>query len=392
MILTQDQLALENSLRRILPAGVVSCWIPDGYDKAKDIIGGNHGRCFGTHPNVPVIAPPIDQISACDAIPGWTTFEGSLSIDTDDKKEGTGSLKNTIASPEVNAKYYTLFTPADTLDWSDKENILFWLYCDRASTEFSELIFLISDTSEKSRYWRLTFSAGWTAFKLLLSTGYYETTPPPNFALTDKFYVRFKAKDDTPFYLKIDDVRVTGKPSVINPSVGWHFGGDDYVQFDSPIVGTDPYSCFAWVNLLEYPASQYTRLIGNYNAQYRGFTIYPRREAHLNPGAISLQVGRLSDTSATTATTTKGLKLYKWHLIGGVYNGVRPIAVIDDEYKLGSAYSPIEAEVNNVTVGGISARGLNGFVALPGIVKGAWSQQQFENFRLATKGLFAPRG
>ncbi len=55
MILTQSQLALENSLRRIMPAGVVSLWIPDGYNRAKDIIRGNHGQCFGTHPNVPVL-------------------------------------------------------------------------------------------------------------------------------------------------------------------------------------------------------------------------------------------------------------------------------------------------------------------------------------------------
>lgn len=55
MILTQSQIELENSLRRILPAGVVSCWIPDGYNRAKDIIGNNHGQCDGTHPNVPVL-------------------------------------------------------------------------------------------------------------------------------------------------------------------------------------------------------------------------------------------------------------------------------------------------------------------------------------------------
>lgn len=60
MILTQSQLALENSLRRILPADVVSCWIPDGYGGAKDVIGSNHGTCFGTHPNVPVLPSLIN--------------------------------------------------------------------------------------------------------------------------------------------------------------------------------------------------------------------------------------------------------------------------------------------------------------------------------------------
>lgn len=56
MILTHNQLALENSLRRILPPSIVSCWVPDGYNKAKDVIRGNHGDCFGTHPNVSVLS------------------------------------------------------------------------------------------------------------------------------------------------------------------------------------------------------------------------------------------------------------------------------------------------------------------------------------------------
>lgn len=60
MILTHNQLALENSLRRILPAGVVSCWIPDGQNRAKDIIRCNHGQCHGTHPNVLVLPSLID--------------------------------------------------------------------------------------------------------------------------------------------------------------------------------------------------------------------------------------------------------------------------------------------------------------------------------------------
>lgn len=34
---------------------MVSLWIPSGQNRAIDIIRSNHGQCFGTHPNVPVL-------------------------------------------------------------------------------------------------------------------------------------------------------------------------------------------------------------------------------------------------------------------------------------------------------------------------------------------------
>lgn len=87
MILTQDQLALENSLRRILPADIVSLWIPDGYNRTKDIIRSNHGQCYGTHPNVPVlpnlINPSIGWVFGGDdyvSIPSMTISRNSGAI------------------------------------------------------------------------------------------------------------------------------------------------------------------------------------------------------------------------------------------------------------------------------------------------------------------------
>jgi len=149
----------------------------------------------------------LNLISACDATTDWSGT--ALSIDTDDKKEGTGSLKDTVAEPVVDVSYVTQYNPGGTWDWSAKKHILFWLKSDRAITAFKYARVRIYDTLGNSRYWSLTFSAGeWTAFKFLLSTGDWESGTPPNLALINKVYIYFNAKDTTPFYKKIDHVRV----------------------------------------------------------------------------------------------------------------------------------------------------------------------------------------
>jgi len=71
-----------------------------------------------------------DSISDCDADDDWSSVGipppgGILSIDTDDKKEGTGSLKDTSPDPAVIATSYTTrYDPALSWDWSAKKHIL----------------------------------------------------------------------------------------------------------------------------------------------------------------------------------------------------------------------------------------------------------------------------
>jgi len=148
----------------------------------------------------------VDPISACDATTDW---EGTdLSIDTEDKKEGTGSLKDTIANPVIDTTYYTTYDSTGLWDWSDKKHLLLWLKSDRANTAFTSARLVVWEGANY-RYWFLTFLAGeWTAFKFLLSTGDGESGTPPNFALIDYISIQFKAADTTPFYKKIDDIRV----------------------------------------------------------------------------------------------------------------------------------------------------------------------------------------
>ena len=145
-------------------------------------------------------------ISNCDATTDWTGT--ALAIDTTDKKEGTGSLKDTVATPVIPTEYRTYYNPAGTWDWSDKKHILLWLKSDRASTAFTYTLLRIWEGANWRR-WDFTFSAGeWTAVKKLLSTGTTSATPP-NLALIDEVEVYFTAKDEIAFYKKIDNVWVS---------------------------------------------------------------------------------------------------------------------------------------------------------------------------------------
>jgi len=148
-----------------------------------------------------------DSISACDADDDW--LGTALSIDTDDRKEGTGSLKDTVAAPVVIADWYlTIYNPAGTWDWSARKHILFWLKCDRPNIAFTTARLQVEDSDGDYRIWNLTFSANtWTAFKLLLSDG-DGVFGTPDLTIINRIFFAFRALDTIPFYKKIDNVRV----------------------------------------------------------------------------------------------------------------------------------------------------------------------------------------
>jgi len=181
-------------------------------------------------------------ISTCDATDDWTGAD--LSIDTDDKKEGTGSLKDTVVAPVVDTSYNTIYNPDGTWDLSVKKHMLFWLISDRASSAFTICILVLYDTGGNWRYWNLTFAAGeWTAQKKLLSTGDEESGTPPDLALIDNVEVRFKAADITAFYKKIDIVWVSRQSYDMNIPLQTEYayiGADMYVGEARP--GSSPNS------------------------------------------------------------------------------------------------------------------------------------------------------
>lgn len=384
---------MSNFMRSIpITPDMVSLWVPSGLNRAQDLIRGNHGQCYGTHPNVPVISPPIDQINACDATTGWDAPNGSLSIDTSDKKEGTGSLKNIIASPLTNTWYYTRYNETgDSLDWSNKEYFLAWLYCDRASTAFTTPTLRIEDTSANVGYFDLTFSAAtWTAFRFLLPS--VDSGSQPNLALIDNFIFQLRTKDTTAFYLKIDDVRVTGKPSVINPSVGWVFGGDDRIDVLNALsLKSDKGTIAFWAKfpavLSQEPIIQIYDTIGTMTEDY----LLVRR---LSEGTVHLVV---EDDNATKVAlkSTNTVVDGKWHPICVTQDGVAAKIFLDgiEETTTGtnSGYWTNHLTVLNIRIGRSAWQFLDGDIALLSVSNEAWSQAKVDNFILNTKGLFAPR-
>ena len=168
-------------------------------------------RFYFNYGQRPVFNPAPAPVATCDIDDDWVASAGGvLSIDTGDKKMGAGSLKNTVAVPIINTDYLTSYNPAGSWDWFAKEHILFWLKCDRVNTAFTWARFYIYDTLGNWRRWDLTFSAGeWTAVRKLLSTGDLESGVPPNLALINYVRTWFRTADVTPFYEKIDDLRVT---------------------------------------------------------------------------------------------------------------------------------------------------------------------------------------
>jgi len=165
-------------------------------------------RFFFNYGQRPVFKPASAALSTCDAVTGW--FGTSLSIDTGDKKQGGGSLKDYVAGPAGGAWYPTSYNPPGTWDWSAKEYILFWLKSDRANTAFTNTRLYIYDTSSFYRYWNLTFLAGeWKAINKLLSTGDGESGTPPDLTLINSIFITFQANDATPFYKKLDAFVVT---------------------------------------------------------------------------------------------------------------------------------------------------------------------------------------
>jgi len=173
------------------------------------LIEGAFWLYFSTHKDIE-FSTVADQISACDVDDDWAGT--ALSIDTDDKQEGTGSLKDTVAAPTTPTPYSTTYNPTGSWDWVGRKYISFWLKCDRANAAFENPRVYIYDTAGNNRYWDLTFSAGeWTAFEFLLSTGDGESGTPPDLTKIDYVRVRFVTTDNVAFYKKIDDLRVPGR-------------------------------------------------------------------------------------------------------------------------------------------------------------------------------------
>ena len=254
------------------------------------------------------------------------------------------------------------------------------------------LLGMLKDTLENWRYWNLTFSAGeWMAVKKLLSTGDSESVVPPDLALIDLDQIRFQAKDTTPFYKKIDDVRVTAKPSLINTAVGWVFGGDDYVDLgikeSLAFLDSDPWSFSHWMNWAGQDDKENVFYAGNLQLGEQQFLL---RRSNNNRFGFRDRLGTYQIFAEDSSTPYIGY----WTYLTWVADGSGNLSLYINKELFGTLTS-VPTTVRFSGLGKAytdDTYNFKGYIALPSVANKAWSQQQVENFYPATKGLFSPRG
>lgn len=154
--------------------------------------------------NYPVYAYLL--LNNCDALTDWAG--DSLSLDTVDKQEGTGSVKDDVGAPVPAVTYDTIYDPAGTWDLSTYNKIELWLKSDRANTAYTSARLYIYEGANW-RYWDLVFLANtWTGYGKILTSSDGVSGVAPDLTIIDNVQIRFKAADGVAFYKKIDHLCV----------------------------------------------------------------------------------------------------------------------------------------------------------------------------------------
>ena len=125
-------------------------------------------------------------------------------------------------------------------------------------------------------------------------------------------------------------------------------GYNDRIIIPSPLVGANPFTIEACVNISTYESNDRGQMIiGNYRGRYRGFcfTIAPYS------GKPRLYVGRQSDTIQVYATSSIPLELNKWYVLFGIYDGTYARVYIGNELTGEKEFHPIEAETADTWIG-----------------------------------------
>lgn len=180
-------------------------------------------------------------------------------------------------------------------------------------------------------------------------------------------------------------------PNLINPSLGWSFDGtDDYVNCGNPtsLNVKEEFTVGAWVNWQALAAWKVS--IGRMTPGWLtgGYGIF------WNSNNLYFWVNHYTDHDASISFTDTA----KWCFIVGTYNknaGSNEVNIYLNGI-LGTPGTCTEDIVNtnnfHIGCGQTGTNFVNGYIALPFIAKSAWSAQQVNNFYLATRSFFSPRG
>ncbi len=372
---------------------MVSLWLPSGQNRAIDIIRSNHGQCYGTHPNVPVIStfqPPnkltdggLNEWLSATNLTYWTEYkEGTSTINREatEKVEGDYSCRFDVDASNSQVQIYQMNISLTPLK---RRKVIIWYENSVAGKTFQFYIRNIGNNvylkedgtwNVGSYYITLPNSIVWTAYELPF---YVHPDYSSYLMLLSK-----KLAASSSFYLDKMSIEEL-KPSLINPSVGWCFGGDDWIDLGTGVGDyPDNFTLGAWVKSLARNVGIITRRQEDPFNQY-GFGI----KADTGFLCFSCDIG--GGGGATSINDGK------WHFCLASINGSNSQLYLDAVAD-GATFDPniMSSDVkfligawNNGT-GGL----MDGDIALPFIANKAWSQQQVNNFYLQTRGLFSPRG
>lgn len=421
---------------------MVSLWVPSGTGRAVDIIRGNHGQCEGTHPNVPVIRKDsalgsldYDNLSGTftvgEDITGGTSSAFGVIVSDDGStlvlKDCTGLFNNneeitgvsSEATADVNqpdgavgvdgrvkngafaddndppndwtAVNATLTTEAD----GQVGNCLMVTESGASTFGYTKqaTVTVVGNTYELTAYFKNgTADSG----KIYLGTSGGGNEIYNSGGLTDASWTQythtFKATttvthislwcigdNDTAYFDEVSLYKIDRK-QLLDTSLGWHFDNtDDYISH-TEIAFTGEYTLFGWINRSNF--SSLDPLFAH--ATETGKVAFKSKGDKLHVVAYN---GAGNDE---TITVNRDL----WNFIVVTRDSSNKV---DAYINVGSAnrlFSDV-AQSGTLKINRIGYDGTNYFnecAAILGCTNTAWSTAQVNNFYLATKGLFSPRG
>ena len=389
-------------LKKLITPDMVFFGVPSGQNRlmnlAKPELGG---QCFGTHPNVPVIGECVGPNRIVDGgVNLWddathpTCWDANISGSTvnreaTEKIEGDFSCRFDVDALNSNLN---IEKDVDTgwinLTPGKKYKLVIWY---KMSAAGKTVRFDIGNSGANVRIqedgtWYVGFteitipnSTVWTPYEL-------EFYAHPDYS---EYLIRIQRKDaaSSSIYLDNISIREVGS-SLINPSVGWVFGGDDYINCgtDKSLDITDEVTVVTWVM--------------RQGAQ----TGFPVLAAKGNAYGLIMKA---ADNKPYFSINCSGGNNYRYFvdalpnetfvLLGGTYDSSssRINLYRNGVYEAGQTHAHggnISTSINPLALGGgITANFLKGCAVFSLVANKVWSAAQHRNFYLQTKGMFAPR-
>lgn len=358
-----------------ITSDMVSLWVPSGQSRAIDLIRGNHGQCYGTHPNVPVISGRNLVANGAfttddDPPDDWTASNATLSTESGglvdncmkvlDGGAGNGYGYQSIIT--VVGKVYSFSCWAKDIDTG--QNGLIEVGTSAGNAAYYSSGAITDDTG-------VTYTATFTA-------------------TTTTTFISLNCTSSGGTYY-FDSVSLKEQQQLINPSVGWvHDGLDDYwrVPASGSLALTDKITIGTWFYYKGSNAESQQTIIGRGGEEWRFGIHYPDTNKFAFYSTAPYTAGIIQTT----------ISRHTWHF--GVFTYDKSLGsnnaklYVDSVLKTQKDADGDLGITEDIYIGSIDPTRyfFNGYTALSFIANKAWSVAQVENFYLQTKGMFAPRG